>query len=160
MIRFGLLTALFTLVLDQLTKVWAEQELVKGSIDLIPGYFDFTLVHNLGAAFGMFTDLAPFWRQILLVGVAVLACVMILLMLRSAQARYSAVALGMIMGGALGNLLDRVRLGWVVDFIHVHWQDLSWPVFNIADTAISVGVAMILLEGFGVGVPQDSENKS
>ncbi|ABK44647.1 signal peptidase II, Aspartic peptidase, MEROPS family A08 [Magnetococcus marinus MC-1] len=154
MIRFGLLAALMTLVLDQLSKVWAQQVLVNRGIEIMPGYFDLTLVHNLGAAFGMFTNLAPFWRQFLLVGVAVVACIMILMMLRSAQTRYSAAALGMIMGGAMGNLLDRVRLGWVVDFIHLHWQTLSWPVFNIADTAITIGVAMILLEGFGVGVPR------
>nr|CRH04962.1 Lipoprotein signal peptidase(Signal peptidase II) [Candidatus Magnetococcus massalia] len=151
MIRLGLIVATVSLVFDQLTKVWAESALQGRQIILVENYADFTLVHNLGAAFGMFTDLAPFWRQGLLISVAVVASVIILWMLKSSTSRYSALALGMIMGGALGNLLDRVRLGWVIDFIHLHWHDLSWPVFNIADTTITIGVGMILLEGWVVG---------
>ncbi|MBF0400657.1 MAG: signal peptidase II [Magnetococcales bacterium] len=144
----GLLTAVLVFVLDQFSKVYASAELADRSIEVLPGFFDLELVHNTGAAFGMFAEFPPLWRSLILVGVALVATVFIMVLLRRTDRALDAFALGLVLGGALGNLLDRVQEGWVVDFIHLHWHDLSWPVFNLADSAISVGVALLIWDSF------------
>lgn len=146
--RFGLLTALLVFVLDQISKWYASEELFDRPIVVLPGFFDLELVHNAGAAFGLFADLPSGWRTLILVGVALLATVFIMVLLRKTDQIGEAFGLGLVLGGALGNLLDRIRNGWVVDFIHLHWHDLSWPVFNLADSAISVGVMLLLWDSF------------
>ncbi|MBF0589206.1 MAG: signal peptidase II [Magnetococcales bacterium] len=148
MMRWGLVMAALVLVLDQLTKVWASADLMGRKIVLVQNYFDLILVHNLGAAFGMFAGLDPVWRLLFLTSVAVLAMGLILYLLWQSQDLWGASSLGMVLGGAIGNQIDRLRLGYVVDFIHLHWHDLSWPVFNIADSAITVGIGMLLWESF------------
>ncbi len=142
--RFGLLLASGVVVLDQASKWLALRMLADGPVILLPGFFDFVLVHNLGAAFGLFTNLPATWRVALLAGVALAAMALLIHFLRHSHTAWNAVALGLVLGGAVGNLVDRIRWGWVVDFIHVHWHDLSWPVFNIADSGISVGITMLL----------------
>ena len=144
----GLGTAAGIIAADQGSKWWASATLAGSGIPILPGYFDLELVHNVGAAFGLFTGLDPVWRVAFLVGVAVAATVLLLAMLWRSTRLWTTLAIGLVLGGALGNLIDRLRLGWVVDFLHVHWHDLSWPVFNLADSAISVGVAMLLWDGF------------
>ncbi|MBF0368211.1 MAG: signal peptidase II [Magnetococcales bacterium] len=140
----GPLLALVVLLADQITKWWMTALLADRGITLIPGFLDLVLVHNLGAAFGVFTDLPPFWRELLLVGVAALATVAILILLWRTETLWMTYALALVLGGAVGNLIDRLRFGWVVDFIHVHWHDLSWPVFNLADSAITLGIGLLL----------------
>lgn len=140
----GLLLAGGVFVADQLTKWLAEAHLASARITLLPGFFDLELVYNRGAAFGLFASLPDGWRQGLLILVALAASGLFVHMLRHSPNRLTAIAVGLVLGGALGNLLDRVRWGWVVDFIHLHWHDLSWPVFNLADSAITVGVAVLL----------------
>ncbi|MBF0185803.1 MAG: signal peptidase II [Magnetococcales bacterium] len=140
----GLLTALLLLVADQLSKYFASVELASREITLVPGFFDFTLAHNLGAAFSLFATLPDLWRSLILIGVAFLAIIFILVLLLQSTRQQESIALGCILGGAAGNLVDRIRLGYVVDFIHLHWHDLSWPIFNLADVAIDLGVALLL----------------
>lgn len=146
--QLGLLTALLVFLFDQISKWYASAELFDRSIVVLPGFFDLELVHNTGAAFGLFADFPPLWRMLILVGVAVLATVFIVVLLHKTDQVGDALGLGLVLGGALGNLLDRIRNGWVVDFIHLHWHDLSWPVFNLADSAISVGVMLLLWDSF------------
>ncbi|NGZ28991.1 MAG: signal peptidase II [Magnetococcales bacterium] len=140
----GILVAIFSLLLDQWSKWLAMQELADRSITLLEGFFDLILVRNYGAAFGLFGSLPVGWREGFLMAVAVVASVFILHLLRQSHSRLEGVALGLILGGAIGNLLDRYRYGWVVDFFHAHWHDLSWPVFNVADSGITLGVAILL----------------
>lgn len=146
--KYGLLVAFIVLVADQATKWLALAELVDRSVLLIPGFFDLVLTHNLGAAFSLFADLPADWRIGFLVGVALVAMGIILSLLRGSPGWLPASGLGMILGGAIGNLIDRVRWGWVVDFIHVHWYDHSFPIFNVADSAITVGVGLLLLDNY------------
>ncbi|MBF0272453.1 MAG: signal peptidase II [Magnetococcales bacterium] len=142
----GLVLAVLVFVLDQWAKWLSTRELAEQGITLIPGFFDLVLVHNVGAAFGLFTGMAAEYRVLFLCSVAAVASLLIIWMLRTAETRILVVGLGMLLGGALGNLLDRVRFGWVVDFLYVHWHDLSFPVFNLADCAISAGVGLLLLD--------------
>ena len=144
----GFSVAGLVLILDQLSKWVASRELPMRVIELLPNFFDLQLVHNAGAAFGLFAGWAPLWRLGLLTGVALVATGFVVLLLHRTQLLWNVLALGLVLGGAVGNLIDRIRFGWVVDFIHLHWHDLSWPVFNLADSAISVGVVMLLFEGF------------
>ncbi|MBF0417054.1 MAG: signal peptidase II [Magnetococcales bacterium] len=145
-IFWGLVLAVLVFLLDQWTKEIASRELIDARVVLIAGFFDLLLVHNVGAAFGLFTNLPAQYRVIFLVGVASVAAFVILWMLRSARTGMLVFGLGMLLGGALGNLMDRVRFGWVVDFFYVHWHDLSFPVFNLADCAITLGVGLLLLD--------------
>ncbi len=147
-LSIGLWTTLLVFVIDQLSK-WVAGTLLEGQgMEVVPGFFDLELVHNKGAAFGLFADFSPGWRGLILIGVAVIATFFMVALLRKTDRIREAVGLGLVLGGALGNLLDRVLNGWVVDFIHWHWHDLSWPVFNLADSAISLGVALLLWDSF------------
>ncbi|MEO5345251.1 MAG: signal peptidase II [Magnetococcus sp. YQC-9] len=152
----GIALAVAVFALDQWSKVIASRELANDSIILIPGFFDLLLVHNVGAAFGLFTNLPASYRVIFLVGVACVAALIIVWMLKSARSGILVFGLGMLLGGALGNLLDRVRFGWVVDFLYVHWHDLSFPVFNLADCAITLGVGLLLLDHWMASDSPDS----
>ena len=154
----GGLTSVTVCGVDQLSKSYATDRLTTESITLFPGYFDLELVHNLGAAFGLFAGFSPFWRTLLLVGVAVFAILFLGVLLYRSHQPWEAFALGLILGGAIGNLLDRIRLGWVVDFIHLHWHDLSWPVFNLADSAITVGVALMVWTSWRPSPPHTLKN--
>ncbi len=146
MLRIGVIISMVVLFLDQLSKYLATAYLPGKMIVIIPDFFDLVLVHNLGAAFGMFASLSSQWRLLFLTGVAVLAIGLIIYLLRQSVCYWNTLALGLVLGGALGNQVDRLRLGYVVDFIHLHWHDLSWPVFNVADSAITVGIGMLLWE--------------
>lgn len=145
----GIPLAIVVFVVDQLSKWVAVMQLGGGRRVVIwENFFDLVLVYNVGAAFGMFQNLAPVWRQTILGGVALGAVVFIAVTLKHTGSLWVIVGLALIMGGALGNLVDRIRLGKVVDFLHAHWHSHSFPVFNLADSAISVGVAMLLLDYF------------
>ncbi len=142
----GLLISFLVILCDQITKWMATHGLAEAGITLLPDFFDLVLVHNVGAAFGLFTDFSPEFRVTFLCSVAGIASLIIVRMLKSAHSVLYVVALGLVLGGALGNLIDRVRFGWVVDFVHLHWYELSWPVFNFADSAITVGVGLLLFD--------------
>jgi signal peptidase II len=135
-----LLPAAVVVVLDQLTKqlVWRHGQ----NYDIIDGYLHITLVKNAGAAFGMF----PGGRAVFVVA-SILAAVFIVYAGRRVprQERYRRALLGCILGGAVGNLVDRVTSGEVIDFIQIGVAGHYWPVFNVADIAVSVGAALLLL---------------
>ena len=136
------------LVGDQLTKLWALRALRPGEpVPVIDGLFSLTLVMNPGLAFGMLSSTPDGWRWIAgalsLVALAVLAVLAVRMM--PTGGRWTAVAVGLVFGGAIGNLIDRVRFGSVVDFLDVYWRAWHWPAFNVADSAISVGVALLAL---------------
>jgi signal peptidase II len=143
-----ILTAV-VLVADQLTKAWATLSL-KPIIfkDIIPGFFRLSYATNRGVAFSIFADSQLDIRWVLS-GVSLIAALFVFSYFRRAPADkpWLNVSLSLLMAGIVGNLIDRVRLGEVVDFIELHWHDLySWPTFNIADSAICVGAVLLALE--------------
>ena len=147
MLRWLWLSAL-VIGLDQLTKNWAESVLGGGPpIHVLP-HFDLRLAYNAGAAFSFLSD-AGGWQRWFFVVLAVVVTVVLLVWLArlSARDRLTAAGLALVIGGALGNLIDRVAYGHVIDFIDVYWNtSLHWPAFNIADSAITVGVVLLLLQ--------------
>ncbi|MDD1622926.1 MAG: signal peptidase II [Methylococcaceae bacterium] len=141
-----------TLLLDQASKLAVDGSMrLYESIPLIP-YFNLTYVHNTGAAFSFLAQ-AGGWQRWLFAGLAVVMSGIIAIWLARLQKHETlmAVALSLVLGGAIGNLIDRVAYGYVIDFLDVYYQDWHWPAFNIADSAICVGVGFMLLESFGVG---------
>jgi signal peptidase II len=138
--------AILCLVLDQLTKVYFERNYDLGQVKvLIENHLYQTHVRNPGAAFGILADSA--WRLPFFLIVALIAVVGILWYLRTlpVTAKWMHLSLGLIFSGAVGNVIDRIRLGEVVDFVGVHWYQYHWPAFNVADSAICVGVTILLL---------------
>jgi signal peptidase II len=149
-LRIGLTAAITGLVLDQATKLLIVQQLIYGEkIAVIEGFFYLTHVRNPGAAFGLFATAPAQWRVFFFVGISFVALGIIVSFFRKLAPgdRLPALALGMISGGAVGNLIDRIFRGEVVDFLHFRlWQGYSWPDFNVADSLIVVGVALLVLE--------------
>ena len=142
--------------LDQAAKVLALERLSLGiPVPLIDGLLSLTLVMNPGLAFGLLGSVPRGWRWVVaalsLVALAVLSLAALLVLARVALRVIPAggwagrLAIGLIFGGAVGNLIDRARFGWVVDFVDVHWRGWHWPAFNVADSAISIGVALLAL---------------
>ncbi|MEE9254810.1 MAG: signal peptidase II [Pseudomonadales bacterium] len=135
---------------DQITKTLVNLNLVySDKVTVVEGLLYLTHVRNTGAAFGIFSDAAPTLRMVLFIGVSLLATAIILSFYRKLAPgdRLSALALGLILSGATGNLIDRIQLGEVIDFIHIRlWGGYSWPDFNLADSFIVVGVAILILE--------------
>ncbi|HAT42061.1 MAG TPA: lipoprotein signal peptidase [Rheinheimera sp.] len=152
--------ALVWLVTDQLTKLWVISRFELGeSINLLP-VFSFTYVRNYGAAFSFLGD-ADGWQRWLFTGIAVVAAVVLsvwLSRLNKSQWKLS-LALVSIVAGAIGNLIDRVSYGYVVDFLHVFYQEWSYPVFNIADCAICIGAGLLIWDSF-TEQPKASESKA
>jgi signal peptidase II len=147
--RWLILSAVI-IVLDQITKWYAVQNLGYGErVPVIAGFFDWTMAHNTGVAFSMFAD-GEVWTRWGLSGFALLVSIgfAIALARLSKHERYSALAFALVIGGAVGNIVDRVRLGYVVDFILWYWRDWHWPAFNIADSAIVCGAAVLILFGW------------
>jgi len=142
-----MLVVLPVLVLDQASKLYIDRHFaLYESQTVIDHFFNITYVRNKGAAFGILSDSAiriPFFLAI-----TVLAVIAILWYLRQLgeQERLQAFSLRLILAGALGNLIDRIRLGEVIDFLDVHWYQHHWPAFNVADSAITVGVGLLLID--------------
>lgn len=150
-LTLGLIAGLLTLVADQLSKWWVVNVLDLPDLRqiVVLPVLNLTMVWNRGVTFGLLNGLGE-WGHVVL-GVIALAVVVALgFWLRRAETKLTAVAIGAIAGGAVGNVIDRARFGAVVDFIHAHvgtpWGDLSWYVFNIADAAIVCGVVALILE--------------
>ncbi|MCU0559441.1 MAG: signal peptidase II [Desulfobacterales bacterium] len=144
-LKFLALVAGGVLVLDQLTKAWVLKHLALGaSLTLIPGFFDLTHVHNPGGAFGFLATMGPVVRAIVFIAASALAAGVILwLYLQTpTRQRLAAFGLALVFGGALGNLIDRIRFGVVIDFFDVYIGRMHWPAFNVADSAITVGVCI------------------
>ncbi|MGH8670460.1 MAG: signal peptidase II [Burkholderiales bacterium] len=136
------------LILDLLTKYWVTQILAPGQSVRVTSFFNLVLVFNSGAAFSLFADAAG-WQRVFFTSIALVAAVIIVhLLRRHAQQCVFSLALSMILGGALGNVWDRITQGHVVDFLHFHYQGYYWPAFNAADSAISVGVLLLIWDSF------------
>ncbi len=135
--------------LDQLTKLYVHASFQLGeSVPLIEDILHFTYVRNLGAAFGVFRDMPEFFRKAFFLTMPPVAMVIIASMLRSVENedRWQVLSLSLIFSGALGNYIDRLRFGFVIDFIDVHYKQVwSYPAFNVADSAIVIGVCLLVL---------------
>lgn len=132
---------------DLATKAWVSGAFTAGDVHVVTPFLNLVLWHNPGAAFSFLAG-AGGWQRWFLVAVTVVVAAVLLAMLRkSGGNRLLAAALALVLGGAAGNLWDRLTLGHVVDFIQVHAGGYYWPAFNVADSAITVGVAMILWDG-------------
>lgn len=133
--------------LDQWTKWLADTALSYGRPHEVLFFFDLTLLYNPGAAFSFLSD-AGGWQRWVFTTLSAVVSVFLVLWLPRQRGFYSRLAFAMILSGALGNLIDRVRLGYVIDFIHLHWQQHYFPSFNLADAAISVGVCFLLIDWY------------
>jgi signal peptidase II len=135
---------------DQLSKLWIRTHLERGESLPITDRLSLVYIGNTGSAFGLFAN-----QAFLLIAISIAALLFILLFLRylSPATTLSMVSIGLILGGAVGNLIDRLRFGYVTDFIYFRlWGDFHWPAFNIADTAITVGVFVLIYSFYRSGV--------
>jgi signal peptidase II len=140
--------AVAVVLLDQLTKAWIVSTMnLHESFAVIGGFFDITHVRNPGAAFGFLAGASPLFRYSFFLAVTVAAILLILHYFRTSRIEepLQVSALALILAGAVGNLIDRVRFGEVVDFLDVYVGSHHWPAFNVADSAISVGAAILVL---------------
>lgn len=139
--------AVAIVLFDQATKAWIAASLLPGEVRPVTDFFNLVLAHNPGAAFSLLAD-AGGWQRVLFSLVALAAVIVISVLLhRHRQEPRFCLALSFILGGALGNLVDRLRLGHVVDFLDFHYGGLHWPAFNLADTAITLGAALLVWDG-------------
>jgi signal peptidase II len=135
--------------LDLASKAWIVRVLQPGDVQVLTSWFNLVLAYNEGAAFSFLAN-AGGWQRWFFLVLSLVISVAIVVMLRRHHARpLTAFALALVLGGALGNVYDRVTLGRVVDFIQLHAAGYYWPAFNVADSAISVGVVLLLLENLG-----------
>ncbi|TPH19239.1 signal peptidase II [Litorilituus lipolyticus] len=145
------------LLLDQISKQWVANSFdLYESVNLLP-FFSFTYVHNPGAAFSFLADQGG-WQRWLFTAIAVVACIIFTVWLAKTpkQQVLLSLALSLMLSGALGNLIDRVLFGYVIDFLDFHWAGYRFPAFNLADSAIFIGAALMILDSF----KQESDNKN
>jgi len=151
MLRWLILSVL-VLVADQATKQWVLAALQPYEVIPVLPVFNLTLVFNEGAAFS-FLATASGWQRWFFIGLALVITVVLVVWLARLKPheRLSAAGLSLVAGGAVGNLIDRLMYGHVVDFLDFYWRSWHWPAFNVADSAITVGVALLLLEALRAG---------
>jgi signal peptidase II len=145
-----LLLSFFVVLADQVSKTYIARHFLEFEFTRILPVLDITRMHNVGAAFSFLAD-ASGWQRWVFIGLAVCVSIGItvwLLKLPSGSRALLAGGLALVLGGALGNVIDRIRLGYVIDFIHFHWDRAYFPAFNVADSAITVGAACLLLDAF------------
>lgn len=151
--------SLLAVILDQASKlaIAGSMQLYE-SIQIMP-YFKLTYVHNTGAAFSFLSE-AGGWQRWFFAGLAIVISAVIAVWLTRLKKHETllAVALSLVLGGAVGNLIDRLAYGYVIDFLDVYYESWHWPAFNIADSAITLGVILMLLESFGVGQAKSSDS--
>lgn len=147
--------ALLIIVLDQITKVWVEKVFHYGEVLPVMPSFNLVLAYNTGAAFSFLAG-AGGWQRYFFTTLALVVSGVLVWLLRKhhAETRFAA-ALALILGGAIGNVIDRLLYGHVIDFIQVYYQQWAWPAFNVADSAISIGAVLMVLDGF-VKKPESS----
>jgi signal peptidase II len=136
---------------DKLSKLWAEQVLRNGEVVSITSWFDFSLVYNSGAAFGLLND-AGGWQTVFFAVIALLVSGALVVFIKQLEPheRFLGVAYACVLGGAIGNLIDRLMYGKVVDFVHWFYKGYHWPHFNIADIAICIGATILIADALGV----------
>ncbi len=138
----------FVVALDLYTKHLVQQAFEYGEHLTINSFFDLVRYHNEGAAFSFLAN-AGGWQKWFFTGISIVAVVVITyLILKNLHNKLFCLGLALVLGGAIGNLYDRITLGYVVDFLYFHYEQLAWPAFNVADSAICVGVGLLLLDSF------------
>lgn len=139
--------SLLVIILDQLTKLWASSALSYGEPVAVVPFFNLTLMHNTGAAFSFLSDAGGWQRWFFaLVALVISAVILVWLKRLPSEKVLLALALALVLGGALGNVWDRIYLGYVVDFIDVYYNNLHWPAFNLADSAIFIGAVLLIID--------------
>jgi signal peptidase II len=147
-LHISLTLALIVLVLDLASKHWVESILLHGQQIPLTDFFNLVLTYNAGAAFSFLSD-ASGWQRWFFSGIAAAASILIVYLLRKhAAEKLFCLALSLVLGGALGNLWDRITLGHVVDFLDFHVGGYHWPAFNVADSAIFLGAMFLIVESF------------
>jgi signal peptidase II len=140
--------SVLVVVLDQVSKLWIMTHFEEYEVLTIWPVFNLTLVYNTGAAFSFLSDAGGWQRWFFVtIGVAISLAMTWWLKNLDRSERLTAYGLALVIGGAVGNIIDRVWLGKVVDFLQWHYQDWYWPSFNLADSAITLGVALLLIDG-------------
>lgn len=140
--------SLVVVVLDQITKLWVTKALAQGEIIPLTPFFNLVLTYNPGAAFS-FLSQASGWQRWFFIIIGLVASALIVYLLRKHPGeKLFCVGLSLILGGALGNLWDRLALGHVVDFLDLYYGSAHWPAFNLADSAITCGAALLIWDGF------------
>ena len=144
--------SVLVIILDQVTKLWASSGLNYAEPVPVMPLVNLTLLHNTGAAFS-FLDGAGGWQRWLFALIAIVVSIVLVLWLRRLEAnqRWLAVALALVLAGALGNLIDRIYLGYVIDFIDVYYGNWHWPAFNVADSSIFIGVVILIFDSLRSG---------
>lgn len=147
-------------VADQATKWLALEHLQGGKVAVAP-FLNFALAYNTGAAFSFLSE-AGGWQNFFFIGVATVVSAIIFFMLRRLKdtEKQVAVALALVLGGAVGNVIDRIRFGYVVDFIDAYYRIWHWPTFNIADSAITLGAILLVLDALGIRYPRVGKTAS
>jgi len=144
---FGL--ALFVIILDQMTKLWIDNHFeLYESLSIFPS-LNLTLLYNRGAAFSFLAN-AGGWQRWFFTSLSLIVSIILIIWLirLDAKQRWLACALALILGGAIGNLIDRMLYGYVIDFIDIYYKNWHWPAFNVADSAISIGATMLFIDLF------------
>ena len=133
--------------LDLATKAWVSHAFVAGEVKTITPFFNLVLMHNTGAAFSLLADAGGWQRWFFTIVAIAISAAIVYALQRNAGNRLLCASLSLVLGGALGNLYDRLTLGHVVDFVQRHAAGYYWPAFNVADSAITVGVAILVWDG-------------
>jgi signal peptidase II len=138
--------ATIILLLDQVSKITISKWLSFGESHPVTSFFNLVLAHNTGAAFSFLAN-ENGWQRYFFTGIGVVAAIYIIYLLRRhAGQRLFCAALALILGGAIGNVIDRVMYGYVIDFLDVYWRNTHWPAFNVADSAICIGVVLFIVD--------------
>jgi signal peptidase II len=139
--------AVAVLIADQITKLWIVERFAYGDAEFYTGFFNLVRAHNYGAAFSFLSD-AGGWQRwgFSALAIAVSTAIVVWLSRLPAKSKLEGLALALILGGALGNLYDRLTLGYVVDFLDFHWAGMHFPAFNVADAGISVGAVLLIVD--------------
>jgi signal peptidase II len=155
-LRLFLIVVVLVVTLDQLSKLWVRANRLE--TELLPGFLDLVYVENIGAIFGLFPSHTELF---LALGIAGLVIILVFLYYLPPATNVGRVSFALILGGAVGNLIDRIRLGYVIDFISIHVQELfHWPAFNIADTALTVGIFTLIYYFYKSGVFRKADERS
>ena len=141
---------LLCLIVDQITKQWVVGSFnLYESVNILP-FFNLTYVHNLGAAFSFLADQGGWQRWFFTATAAIASVVFVVWLAKTPKSQtLLSIAFALILSGAMGNLIDRVLFGYVIDFLHFHWAGYNFPAFNVADSMIFIGAALMILDSFG-----------
>lgn len=147
-LQISLAVALVVLALDLASKRWVEGALFDGQQIPLTGFFNLVLTYNAGAAFSFLSDASGWQRWFFSIIAAGASALIVYLLRKHAADRLFCIALSLILGGALGNLWDRITIGHVVDFLDFHAGGYHWPAFNVADSAIFIGAMLMVIDSF------------